>query len=251
MNILKKSVWLLVLAAIALAVLATFGTFSPIAAQTTTSERANNTPTASTGNASGGMIDCENIASQLGGVILPNPTGVCDVAVPMRGLEVTDNATGANISNLLVINPIFEFTPVSGTNTSGTGNSTEDGATSNQTTTTTTGTSQRQEGNATTSAAGQGIVYGFAEIGGPEDQLPSLMRMLSNSTWNVVAVHNHVTMESPKMMFVHAVGVSDIDTLTSEAKSILDGMAARQRTTTAGETARSEMRGESNQTVSS
>jgi hypothetical protein len=54
--------------------------------------------------------------------------------------------------------------------------------------------------------------------------------MLSNSTWNVVAVHNHVVMESPKMMFVHATGMSDINTLTSEAKMVLDNLASLQQT---------------------
>jgi hypothetical protein len=48
--------------------------------------------------------------------------------------------------------------------------------------------------------------------------------MFSNISWNVVAVHNHVVMESPKMMFVHAVGVADIDSLTSDAKTVLDNL---------------------------
>jgi hypothetical protein len=43
-------------------------------------------------------------------------------------------------------------------------------------------------------------------------------------------VHNHVAMEVPRMIFVHATGTSDIDTLTSEAKAVLDALNAQDET---------------------
>jgi hypothetical protein len=162
-----------------------------------------------TGGQTGSTIDCQTAASTLGGLIIPNPTGTCDVAVPRQGLQVQDSATGATLNNLLVINPLFEFTPAS-----------------NQ---------------ATTGAANQTMVYGFAEFALMEGELTSAMRMLSNSSWNVVAVHNHVIGESPSMIFAHAIANGDINTLVRDARMVLDGLMTQtqsqqgnQTTTTTG-----------------
>ena len=162
-----------------------------------------------TGGQTGSTIDCQTAASTLGGMVIPNPTGTCDVAVPRQGLQVQDSATGATLNNLLVINPLFEFTPAS-----------------NQ---------------ATTGAANQTMVYGFAEFALMEGELTSAMRMLSNSSWNVVAVHNHVIGESPSMIFAHAIANGDINTLVRDARMVLDGLMTQtqsqqgnQTTTTTG-----------------
>ena len=162
-----------------------------------------------TGGQAGSTIDCQTAASTLGGMVIPNPTGTCDVAVPRQGLQVQDSATGATLNNLLVINPLFEFTPAS-----------------NQ---------------ATTGAANQAMVYGFAEFALMEGELTSAMRMLSNSSWNVVAVHNHVIGESPSMIFAHAIANGDINTLVRDARMVLDSLMTQtqpqqgnQTTTTTG-----------------
>jgi hypothetical protein len=171
---------------------------------TTATTTANNT-----GTSTAGTLDCQMAASTLGGIVIPNPTGVCDVAVPRQGLQVQDTATGATLNNLLVINPLFEFTQVS-----------------NQ---------------GTTAAANQTMVYGFAEFAFMEGELPSAVRMLSNSSWNVVAVHNHVTGESPRMMFAHAIANGDLNTLLRDARAVLDALmtqtqsqSGNQTSTTAG-----------------
>jgi hypothetical protein len=169
---------------------------------TATTSTTNNTAASTTGT-----LDCQMAASALGGLVIPNPTGVCDVAVPLQGLQVQDTATGAALNNLLVINPLFEFTQVS---------------------------NQAAGGNQT-------MVYGFAEIGSMEGQLPLAIRMLSNSSWNVIAVHNHVTGESPRMMFAHAIASGDINTLVRDARAVLDALmtqmqsqSGNQTSTTAG-----------------
>jgi hypothetical protein len=171
---------------------------------TTATTTANNT-----GTSTAGTLDCQMAASTLGGIVIPNPTGVCDVAVPRQGLQVQDTATGATLNNLLVINPLFEFMQVS-----------------NQ---------------GTTAAANQTMVYGFAEFAFMEGELPSAVRMLSNSSWNVVAVHNHVTGESPRMMFAHAIANGDLNTLLRDARAVLDALmtqmqsqSGNQTSTTAG-----------------
>jgi hypothetical protein len=170
------------------------------------------TTTNNTGTSTAGTLDCQMAASTLGGLVIPNPTGVCDVAVPRQGLQVQDNSTGASLNGLLVINPLFEFLPVS-----------------------------NQTAGGSTTGGNQTIVYGFAEFALLEEELSLAVRTLSSSSWNIVAVHNHVTMETPKMIFVHAIGTSDITTLTSDAKAVIDSLTTdmqsqqgNQTSTTAG-----------------
>ena len=165
---------------------------------------ATTTTTNNTGTSTTGALDCQMAASTLGGMVIPNPTGVCDVAVPRQGLQVQDTATGATLNNLLVINPLFEFTPVSNQGTTG--------------------------------AANQTMVYGFAEFALMEGELPSAMRMLSNSSWNVVAVHNHVIGESPSMIFAHAVANGDINTLVRDARTVLDSLTTQMQSQSGNQT---------------
>jgi hypothetical protein len=175
----------------------------------------NMTATTSTGNNTGtstaGTLDCDGAASVLGGMAVPNPAGVCDIAVPLQGVQVQDTSTGASLNKLLVMNPLFEFLPVF-----------DQAAGASATTTTT--------------AANQTTVYGFAEFAMMGGQLPSAMRMLSNSSWNVVAVHNHVIGESPSMIFVHAIANGDINTLTTDTRTILDSLMAQMQSSSSNQT---------------
>src|SRR5918992_1229997 len=159
-----------------------------------------------TGGQTGSTIDCQTAASTLGGLIIPNPTGTCDVAVPRQGLQVQDSATGATLNNLLVVNPLFEFTQMPSPTGGATG------------------------------AANQAMVYGFAEFALMEGELTSAMRMLSNSSWNVVAVHNHVIGESPSMIFAHAIANGDINTLVRDARMILDGLMTQAQSQSGNQT---------------
>jgi Domain of Unknown Function (DUF1259) len=172
----------------------------------------NMTATTNTGNNSGtstaSTLDCDSAATVLRGLVVPNPAGVCDIAVPLQGVQVQDTATGASLNNLLIMNPLFEFVPLS--NQAAGGASSSAGAT-------------------TTTASNQTTVYGFAEFALMGGQLPSAMRMLSNSSWNVVAVHNHVIGESPSMIFVHAIANGDINTLAKDTRTILDALMTQMQ----------------------
>jgi hypothetical protein len=165
-----------------------------------------------TGTSTAGTLDCDRAASVLRGLIVQNPAGACDITVPLQGLQVQDTATGASLNKLLVMNPLFEFLPVS-----------------NQTSAAATTTTAAAADNQTT-------VYGFAEIGSLEGGLPLAMRMLSNSSWNVVAVHNHVIGESPSMIFVHAIASGDINTLARDAKAILDALMTQMQSPSGNQT---------------
>jgi Domain of Unknown Function (DUF1259) len=171
---------------------------------TTTTNTTNNTGTSTTGT-----LGCDGAASALRGQIVPNPAGACDIAVPLQGLQVQDTATGASLNKLLVMNPLFEFLPIS---------------------------NQTAGGSATTAATNQTTVYGFAEIGSMGGGLPLAMKMLSNSSWNVVAVHNHVIGESPSMIFVHAIANGDINTLARDARTILDALMTQMQSQSGNQT---------------
>src|SRR5215208_4979477 len=106
-----------------------------------------------TATTTAGTLDCDGAASVLGGMAVPNPAGVCDIAVPLQGVQVQDTSTGASLNKLLVMNPLLEFLPVF-----------DQAAGASATTTT---------------AANQTTVYGFAEFAMMGGQLPSAMRMLS------------------------------------------------------------------------
>ena len=173
----------------------------------------NMTATTSTGNNTGtstaGTLDCDGAASVLGGMAVPNPAGVCDIAVPLQGVQVQDTSTGASLNKLLIMNPLIEFLPVS---------------------------NQAVGASSSSTAADQTTVYGFAEFAMMGGQLPSAMRMLSNSSWNVVAVHNHVIGESPSMIFVHAIANGDINTLTTDTRTILDSLMAQMQSSSSNQT---------------
>src|SRR5215210_569515 len=174
----------------------------------------NMTATTNTGNNTGtstaSTLDCDSAASVLGGMAIPNPAGVCDIAVPLQGVQVQDTSTGASLDKLLVMNPLFEFLPVF-----------DQAAGASATTTT---------------AANQTTVYGFAEFAMMGGQLPSAMRLLSNSSWNVVAVHNHVIGESPSMIFVHAIANGDINTLAQDTRTILDALMTQMQSSSGNQT---------------
>jgi hypothetical protein len=162
-----------------------------------------------TGTSTASTLDCDSAASVLGGLAVPNPAGVCDIAVPLQGVQVQDTSTGASLDKLLIMNPLFEFLPVF---------------------------DQAAGASSTTTAANQTTVYGFAEFAMMGGQLPSAMRLLSNSSWNVVAVHNHVIGESPSMIFVHAIANGDINTLTKDTRTILDSLMAQMQSSSSNQT---------------
>lgn len=188
--------------------------------QNNTGGNQNMTTTTTTNNTAAptaGTLDCQTAASTLGGMVIPNPTGVCDVAVPRQGIQVQDSSTGVTLNNLLVINPLFEFAQV--------------------------------PNQATTGAANQAMVYGFAEFALMDGELSSAIKLLSNTSWNVVAVHNHVIGESPSMIFVHAIANGDINTLVRDARVVLDTLMTQAQSQPGNQTSATAGGGAGNATT--
>jgi hypothetical protein len=55
-----------------------------------------------------------------------------------------------------------------------------------------------------------------------ETELQAVLRALRGAGMNVVAIHNHMTEEQPRMMFLHYWGVGDTESLARGLKAALD-----------------------------
>ena len=54
-----------------------------------------------------------------------------------------------------------------------------------------------------------------------EFALLPMVKAAAGSNWTIAAVHNHMVLERPKMMFVHWSAQGDINTVTSQIKNTL------------------------------
>lgn len=55
-----------------------------------------------------------------------------------------------------------------------------------------------------------------------EEELPSLLKALRAAGINVVAIHQHMTGESPRIMFLHYWGIGPTETLAKGLRAALD-----------------------------
>lgn len=55
-----------------------------------------------------------------------------------------------------------------------------------------------------------------------EDELQRVLKALRGASINVVAIHNHMTMESPRMIFLHYWGIGSTNDLAKGLKAALD-----------------------------
>jgi hypothetical protein len=58
-----------------------------------------------------------------------------------------------------------------------------------------------------------------------EDELQSVLKSLRGSGINIVAIHNHMTHENPRVVFLHYWGVGPAQELARGVKSALDTQA--------------------------
>jgi hypothetical protein len=61
----------------------------------------------------------------------------------------------------------------------------------------------------------------MGEFGLLEPQLIPMVKAAVGSNWTIVAVHNHMVQEKPKMLFVHWSAQGDLNTITNQIKSVL------------------------------
>ena len=48
-----------------------------------------------------------------------------------------------------------------------------------------------------------------------------MVKAAVGSNWTIAAVHNHMVLEKPKMMFVHWSAQGDLNTITNQIKNVL------------------------------
>jgi hypothetical protein len=157
------------------------------------------TPTSSSNN----KLDCSAIASNIGGIAVPNPSKICHVLI-LRQAPVIIVPGNMNMNKFSTINSILEVASVSDlmTKSNGGGGSTTSGGSSAN----------------NTNAQNVFVMGEFALL---EPQLVPMVKAAVGSNWTIAAVHNHILQEKPKIMFVHWSAQGDLNTITNQIKNVL------------------------------
>jgi hypothetical protein len=152
-----------------------------------------------------GTLDCPAIASEFGGIGVPNGD-VCDVVVVRQTPQITaDN--GLNLNQFTLMNSVLEFyiMPANTSTTSSSGTSMSNSTSMN--------------GNTTTSSAEQVYVMGdFALL---ETEMNDVLAIVKDNGWTVTGIHNHMINETPKTSFMHWEAMGDINEIIDQANQAL------------------------------
>ena len=180
----------------------------------------NNTSSSSGGGqgttAAGMNLNCQSIASTIGGIVVPNPSKICDILIPRQAPTIIGPGN-MNMNKFSTANSIVEVASISDlmatTNQGGDGAS---GGSSNGTATTGRGAS-----GSASSGTGNQNVFVMGEFALLEPQLAPMVKAAVGSNWTIAAVHNHMVLEKPKMIFVHWSAQGDLNTVTRQIKNVL------------------------------
>ncbi|HYY49892.1 MAG TPA: DUF1259 domain-containing protein [Nitrososphaeraceae archaeon] len=71
------------------------------------------------------------------------------------------------------------------------------------------------------SDTGNQNVFVMGEFALLDPQLIPMVKSADGYNWTIAAVHNHMVLEKPKMMFVHWSAQGDLNTITSQIKNVL------------------------------
>lgn len=135
-----------------------------------------------------GTLDCQAIATELGGIGVPSGN-VCDVVVVRQDPQVTGHST-LNLNQFTLMNSVLEFLvmPANATTSSG---------------------------NSTTTASEQVYVMGdFALL---ETEMNDVLSVVKENAWTVTGIHNHMINETPKTTFMHWEAQGNINEIVDQA----------------------------------
>jgi hypothetical protein len=169
--------------------------------QGTSLKASNATTTTTTTSSSNNKLDCSAIASNIGGRVVPNPD-VCDVLI-LRQAPVIIGPGNMNMNKFSTINSIVEVASVSDLMTKSNGGG---------------GTAAGASSVINTNAQNVFVMGEFSLL---EPQLIPMVKAAVDSNWTIAAVHNHMVLEKPKMMFVHWSAQGDLNTITNQIKNVL------------------------------
>jgi Domain of Unknown Function (DUF1259) len=169
------------------------------------------------GTAAAGLsLNCQSIASTIGGIVIPNPSKICDVLIPRQSPTIMGPGN-MNMNKFSTINSIVEVAPVSDlmvkSNASSSGTSGSGG-----------GSNRGQIGGAASSATSNTSsqrVFAMGEFSLLDPQLVTMVKATVGSNWTIAAIHNHMVLEKPKMMFVHWSAEGELNTITNQIKNVL------------------------------
>jgi hypothetical protein len=165
------------------------------------------------GTAAAGMsLNCQSIASTIGGIVVPNPSKICDVLIPRQAPTIM-GPSNMNMNKFSLASSIVEVASVSDLMSS---TPNQGGGTSNGTSSTGGGAAGSASGS-----IGNQTVFVMGEFALLEPQLIPMVKAAVGSNWTIAAVHNHMVLEKPKMMFVHWSAQGDLNTITSQIKNVL------------------------------
>ena len=135
-----------------------------------------------------GTLDCQAIATELGGIGIPSGN-VCDVVVVRQAPQVTGH-NGLNLNQFTLMNSVIEFLvmPANATTSSG---------------------------NSTMTASEQVYVMGdFALL---ETEMNNVLSVVKGNAWTVTGIHNHMINETPKTTFMHWEAQGNINEIVDQA----------------------------------
>ena len=182
----------------------------------------NTNTTASSSSSGGGQgttaaglsLNCQSIASTIGGIVVPNPSKICDVLIPRQAPTIVGSGN-MNMNKFSTINSIVEIAAMSdlmvkSNASSGGGGSSNRGQIGGG----------APASSATSNKSSQ-QVFAMGEFSLLDPQLVTMVKSAVGYNWTIAAVHNHMVLEKPKMMFVHWSAQGDLNTITSQIKNIL------------------------------
>jgi Domain of Unknown Function (DUF1259) len=161
---------------------------APVVPQGTSLNASNATTSNKTISSSNNKLDCSAIASNIGGKVIPNPD-VCDVLIIRQAPQIKGGpSNNISLNKFSAINSLIEFVASSSSSIS--------------------------EGN-------QQMVFAMGEFGLLEPQLAPMVKAAGNSNWTISAIHNHMVLEHPKMVFMHWSAQGNLNTIENQIKNAL------------------------------
>jgi Domain of Unknown Function (DUF1259) len=161
--------------------------------------------------AGGSSLNCQSIASTIGGIVVPNPSKICDVLIPRQAPAIIGPGN-MNMNKFSTINSIVEVASVSDlmTKSSGAAGGRAGG-----------GSTAVGRASSASSNTNPQKVFVMGEFSLLDPQLVTMVKAAVGYNWTIAAVHNHMVLEKPKMMFVHWSAQGDLNTITNQIKNVL------------------------------
>ena len=77
------------------------------------------------------------------------------------------------------------------------------------------------KGNSSSPTTSNPKVFVMGEFGLLEPQLAPMLKAAVSYNWTVSAIHNHMVLEKPKLVFVHWSAEGNLNTITTQIKDAL------------------------------